>query len=138
MTRRSIPEPIRGHLGATDVGLRNLELDRQNPDLFAAPGTDHGSMPNLKFSFGTAHNRMEAGGWARDIRELPAAKTMAGVRLRLDSGVVGEIHWHKEAGWGYVLQGNVRINPAELVQGHLNLDETAMKALRRSTRTVFR
>jgi oxalate decarboxylase len=27
---------------------------------------------------------------------------------------------------------------ADLVQGHLNLDETAMKALRRGTRTVIR
>jgi hypothetical protein len=30
------------------------------------------------------------------------------------------------------------LTPAELVQGHLNLDETAMKALRRGTRTVVR
>jgi oxalate decarboxylase len=46
---------------ATDVGPRNLELDRQNPDLCAAPDTDHGSIPNLKFSFGAAHNRLEDG-----------------------------------------------------------------------------
>jgi oxalate decarboxylase len=30
------------------------------------------------------------------------------------------------------------LTPAELVQGHLNLDETAMKALRRGSRTVVR
>ena len=115
MTTQSIPQPVRGHLGETDVGPRNLELDCQNPDLMAAPDTDHGSIPNLKFSFGTAHNRMEDGGWAREItvRELPVAKSMAGVCMRLGSGVVRELHWHKEGEWGYVLQGNVRITTVD-------------------------
>jgi oxalate decarboxylase len=62
MTAPTIPQPIRGHLGTTDVGPRSLELDRQNPDLFAAPDTDRGSIPNLRFSFGMAHNRLEDGG----------------------------------------------------------------------------
>ncbi len=33
---------------------------------------------------------------------------MAGVNMRLDSGAVRELHWHKEAEWAYILQGNVR------------------------------
>jgi oxalate decarboxylase len=58
-----------------------------------------------------AHNRLEDGGWAREVtvRELPIAKSMAGVDMRLDSGVVRELHWHKEAEWAYILQGNVRL-----------------------------
>jgi oxalate decarboxylase len=98
MTIQSIPQPIRSHLGATNVGSPNLEPGRQNPDLFAAPGTDHGAIPNLRFPIGTAHNRVEDGDWAREItvRELPAAKTMAEVCMRLDSGMVREMHWHKE------------------------------------------
>ncbi|MGE4372424.1 MAG: hypothetical protein AB7E29_05865 [Xanthobacter sp.] len=46
-----------------------------------------------------AHNRLEEGGWAREAtaRELPAAKNLAGVDMRLDAGVVRELHWHKEA-----------------------------------------
>jgi len=103
-------QPIRGNKGATDPGPRNLELDRQNPDAFTPPETDSGSLPNMKFSFGMAHNRLEDGGWAREVtvRELPVSKSMAGVNMRLDSGVVRELHWHKEAEWAYILEGHVR------------------------------
>jgi len=104
-------EPIRGAKGATDPGPRNLVLDAQNPDVLVPPETDNGSLPNLKFSFAMAHNRLEDGGWAREVtvRELPVAKSMAGVNMRLDSGVVRELHWHKEAEWAYILQGKVRL-----------------------------
>jgi oxalate decarboxylase len=49
--------------------------DAENPDLLRAPATDHGTVPNLRFSFSDAHNRLEDGGWAREVtvRELPAA-----------------------------------------------------------------
>jgi oxalate decarboxylase len=43
------------------------------------------------------------------VRELPVAKSMAGVDMRLDEGVVRELHWHKEAEWAYILEGNVRL-----------------------------
>lgn len=104
-------EPIRGTKGASDPGPRNVMLDLQNPDVLLPPETDTGSLPNLKFSFGMAHNRLEDGGWAREVtvRELPVAKSMAGVNMRLDSGVVRELHWHKEAEWAYILQGKVRL-----------------------------
>jgi oxalate decarboxylase len=88
MSTGDIPQPIRGALGASSVGPRNIEIDRQNPDLLASPDTDHGSIPNLKFSFSLAHNRLLEGGWAREvtIRELPAATSMAGVNMRLGPG----------------------------------------------------
>lgn len=41
-------QPIRGSMGATDLGPRNLLLDQQNPDVFLPPATDIGSIPNLK------------------------------------------------------------------------------------------
>lgn len=53
-----IPQPMRNGLGATDPGPRNVLLDRQNPALLASPSTDHGTLPNLKFSFSQAHNRL--------------------------------------------------------------------------------
>jgi oxalate decarboxylase len=107
----STPQPIRGDKGATDPGPRNVELDLQNPDIFTPPETDHGSLPNLKFSFSLAHNRLEDGGWAREItvRELPVAKSMAGVNMRLGPGVVRELHWHKEAEWSYITEGKARL-----------------------------
>lgn len=111
MTEKNAPQPIRGDKGASDPGPRNISLDIQNPDILIPPETDNGSIPNLKFSFGMAHNRLEEGGWAREVtvRELPAAKGLAGVDMRLDSGVVRELHWHKEAEWGYVLEGRCRV-----------------------------
>ncbi|TFW56714.1 cupin domain-containing protein [Bradyrhizobium sp. MOS001] len=111
MVSSSNPEPIIGKFGANDPGPRNVELDRQNPDILTPPRTDNGSIPNLKFSFGMAHNRLEVGGWAREVtvRDLPAATGLAGVDTRLASGVVREMHWHKEAEWGYVLDGRCRV-----------------------------
>ncbi len=109
-------QPIRGRKGASDPGPRNIELDRQNPDLLSPPETDHGLLPNLKFSFSQAHNRLEEGGWAREVtvRELPVATSMAGVNMRLGPGVVRELHWHKEAEWGYVTEGRVRVTVVDV------------------------
>lgn len=110
MNSSNPPQPVRGSLGAPSLGPRNIEIERQNPDLLASPDTDHGSIPNLKFSMSLAHNRLLDGGWAREvtIRELPAATSMAGVNMRLGPGVVRELHWHKEAEWAYILKGHVR------------------------------
>ncbi len=103
-------QPIRGTQGADILGPRNLEAEKQNPDLLIPPETDHGGIPNLKFSFAMAHNRLEDGGWAREVtqREMGAMKEMAIVNMRLPAGVVRELHWHKEGEWAYVLKGKVR------------------------------
>jgi oxalate decarboxylase len=68
-------------------------------------------LPNLKFSFADAHNRLAPAGWARQItaRELPVSKPIAGVNMRLNAGGVRELHWHKEAEWSYMLKGKARI-----------------------------
>jgi oxalate decarboxylase len=110
-TRTDLPEPIRDGLGATILGPRNLELERQNPDLLRSPYTDQGTVPNLKFSFSDARNRLLPGGWSREVtaRELPISTTMAGVDMRLKPGAIRELHWHKEAEWAYMLAGHCRI-----------------------------
>lgn len=103
-------QPIVGTRGADIAGPRNAELEAQNPDILIPPSTDKGGLPNLKFPFSMAHNRLEDGGWAREvtIRELGALKELAIVNMRLGPGVVREMHWHKEAEWAYVLSGRVR------------------------------
>lgn len=110
MTDKAPIQPIYGSRGATDAGPRNLEMDLQNPDVLIPPETDNGSLPNMKFPFAMAHNRLEDGGWAREVtvREFPVAATMAGVNMRLGPGVVRELHWHKQTEWAYILRGNVR------------------------------
>jgi hypothetical protein len=46
-----VPQPQRPSRGGTDPGPRNLMRDRQNSDLLVPPSTDHGTLPNLRFSF---------------------------------------------------------------------------------------
>jgi oxalate decarboxylase len=109
------PQPIRGNLGAPIMGPRNIPLERENPDLLASPDTDSGTIPNLKFSFAAARNRLLEGGWAREVtvRELPVATELAGVNMRLKPGGIREMHWHKEVEWAYMLAGRARITAVD-------------------------
>jgi len=106
-----LPEPIRNGQGGSIMGPRNVPLEEENPNLLASPDTDDGTIPNLKFSFSAARNRLLSGGWSREVtvRELPIATTMAGVNMRLNPGAIRELHWHKEAEWAYMLAGRSRI-----------------------------
>jgi oxalate decarboxylase len=115
LTKSTVPEPIRGDVGASILGPRNLPLEKENPDLLASPLTDAGTIPNLKFSFAAARNRLLTGGWAREVtaRELPVATTLAGVNMRLKPGAIRELHWHKEAEWAYMLAGSARISAVD-------------------------
>lgn len=118
------PAPVRGADGAPILGPRNPAREAQDPFTVRPPATDHGTMPNLKWSFADSHMRLEEGGWARQttIRELPVSKAMAGVNMRLKAGVVREMHWHKEAEWSYMLQGRARITAVD-AQGRTFADD---------------
>jgi oxalate decarboxylase len=109
--RDTAPVPVEGNRGAPILGPRNPQREAQDPDLVAPPPTDHGGLPNLRFSFADAHVKMSVGGWSRQVtqRELPIATTIAGVNMRLTAGGVRELHWHKEAEWSYMLAGTARI-----------------------------
>jgi oxalate decarboxylase len=118
------PEPIRGDLGASILGPRNIPLERENPDLLIAPDTDAGTVPNLKWPFALSHNRVLSGGWARETttRELPISTEIAGVNMRLKPGGIRELHWHKEAEWAYVIAGSCRISLLD-EEGRLFIDD---------------
>src|SRR5919107_2547905 len=121
-----VPQPIRGEEGATILGPHNVPLERENPNLLVSPRTDAGTVPNLKFSFAAARNRVLTGGWAREIttRELPVAKEIAGVDMRMKPGAMRELHWHKEAEWGYVIAGSCRVSLLD-EEGRLFLDDVS-------------
>jgi oxalate decarboxylase len=108
-------QPIEGRRGATFMGPRNLARERENPSLLRPPSTDHGAMPNLRFSFADAHMKMREGGWSREVttRDLPVSTTMAGVNMRLTSGGVRELHWHKQAEWSFMLAGTARVTAVD-------------------------
>ncbi len=114
-TPETMLQPQDGTRGGTDFGPRDYVRDRENPDLLVSPVTDKGTMPNLTFSYSDVHTRLQDGGWSREVtvRELPVSATLAGVNMRLNAGTdktgVRELHWHKEAEWGIVLSGSVRL-----------------------------
>jgi oxalate decarboxylase len=61
------PQPTKDGKRSNDPGPRNLERDRQNPDLRKPPTTDHGTIPNLRFSFSDIHNGWRKAGAAREV-----------------------------------------------------------------------
>jgi oxalate decarboxylase len=127
MTIQDGSQPIRGDRGARILGPRNVPLERENPDLLASPYTDAGTIPNLKFSFAAARNRLSTGGWSREVtvRELPIATTLAGVNMGIKPGGIRELHWHKEAEWAYMLAGRCRITAID-PQGRNFMDDVGV------------
>lgn len=61
------PEPFSAKGGASVLGPRNVTREMQSPDMMRPPSTDHGTMPNMKWSFADSHTRIEEGGWARQV-----------------------------------------------------------------------
>lgn len=109
---REVPQPERDDgAGGPDLGPRDVLRDLENPDQFVPPVTDAGTLPNMVFSFSDAHMQLNHGGWSREVteRELPIAKTLAGVNMSLRPGGVRELHWHQQAEWAYMLLGSARI-----------------------------
>src|SRR6266404_164531 len=126
-TGQAVPQPQRPGRGGTDPGPRNLSRDLQNPDMLNPPSTDHGTVPNLRFSFSDAHMRQESGGWTRQVtvREFGISKDIAGVNMRLNAGAIRELHWHKAAEWAYMLYGSARITAID-AQGQNFVDDVGV------------
>src|SRR5262249_52081555 len=110
-----LSEPRRPGRGGSNPGPKNPGRIQQNPDMIAPPATDHGTLPNLRFSFDDSHTRIEPGGWTRQVtvRELGISKNIAGVNMRLNAGGVRELRWHKAAEWAFVLTGTARITAVD-------------------------
>jgi oxalate decarboxylase len=107
----TMTEPRRPGQGGSNPGPKNPVRASQNADMLSPPATDHGTLPNLRFSFDDSHMRLETGGWTRQVtvRELGISKNVAGVNMRLNAGGIRELHWHKAAEWAYMLTGKARI-----------------------------
>jgi oxalate decarboxylase len=86
-------------------------LDAANPDSLVPPATDHGDVPTFKYPFSFGRNRVQPGGWARQVtvRDLPVSTDLAGVNMRLTAGGIRELHWHLPAEWSMMLYGSARI-----------------------------
>lgn len=116
------------NLGGTEDGPRDIMREREHPDMMVPPKTDSGTLPNLRFSFSDTHALLKDGGWTREVtvRELPAARQIAGVNMRLNPGEhqtgVRELHWHKENEWAYMISGGARITIVD-TEGNLFVDD---------------
>ena len=99
------------HSSSLPTGANNPALHEENPDSVTPPPTDYSNTPAFKYPFTFAHKREQPGGWARQVtvEDLPISKTIAGVQMRLISGGIRELHWHKAAEWSLMLYGNARI-----------------------------
>lgn len=98
------PQPIRGDRGNTDPGPRTYEYERLNPDIYAPPETDQGTVPQSMWPLGLSRNLFGTGkesGWTRQQNQdnLPVASAMAGVDMRLAPNAYRELHWHTAGEW---------------------------------------
>lgn len=84
-------------------------------------------MPGFKFPFSLANKRVHHGGWSREVtaRELPIAKELVGVNMRLEAGGIRELHWHKAAEWSIMLYGTPRITGLD-AQGRSFVDDVGL------------
>jgi oxalate decarboxylase len=93
------------------IGPDNPALHEENPDSVTPPPTDHGNVKPFKYPFDYSHNRIQEGGWARQVtvQDLPVATTLAGVNMRLIAGGIRELHWHAAGEWAIMLYGSARV-----------------------------
>ncbi|KAF8465540.1 oxalate decarboxylase [Kalaharituber pfeilii] len=99
----------------TIVGGTNPELDRQNPHTFDPPDTDHGAVVNFKWAFSLSQTYLKDGGWVREqlVTDLPPSKDMSAAQEYLQKGAIRELHWHRVAEWGIVLEGEIMVSAVD-------------------------
>ena len=108
---------------ASNPGPENGPLAAENPSSEMPPPTDHGDVPAFWYSFSLAHNRIQEGGWARqvNVKDLPLSKDIAGVNMRLTTGGVRELHWHQAGEWAIMLSGSARLTAMDAEgRGYVN------------------
>ncbi|MBA4017951.1 MAG: oxalate decarboxylase [Pirellula sp.] len=68
-------------------------------------------LPTFKFALEKSVGKVigNSSGKEATVKQLPISKGLAGVSMRLDPGVMRELHWHATAAeWALVLEGDVR------------------------------
>ncbi|MFO0908726.1 MAG: cupin domain-containing protein [Isosphaeraceae bacterium] len=68
-------------------------------------------LPTFKFELEKSEGKTLGGSYGKEatVAQLPISKGIAGVSMRLEPGVMRELHWHATAAeWAFVLEGRVR------------------------------
>ena len=95
----------------TDPGPNNQVIQRQFPSFQDPPATDINGMDLFWSSFNNAHKRIQSGGWAREVtqEDFALSADVSGVNMRLGAGGVREMHWHQQAEWAIMTDGQCRV-----------------------------
>jgi oxalate decarboxylase len=95
----------------TDPGPQDQGLAGNEPAFLDPPATDVNGMPQYWASFNLSPKRIQNGGWARQITQddFKISTSIAGVNMRLGPGGVRELHWHQQAEWAIMTNGNCRV-----------------------------
>jgi len=75
------------------------------------PVTSGKELPSFKFELEKSEGRVMGGSYGKEatVAQLPISKGLAGVAMRMEPGVMRELHWHATAAeWGFVTEGMVR------------------------------
>jgi oxalate decarboxylase len=83
------------------------------------------SLPEFTFALEKSQGRVQGGSYGKEatVKQLPISKGIAGVSMRLEPGVMRELHWHATAAeWAYVVTGRVRTTVVD-PQGRTGIDD---------------
>ena len=75
------------------------------------PVTSGKELPTFKFELEKSEGRVMGGSYGKEatVAQLPISKGIAGVSMRMEPGVMRELHWHATAAeWAFVTEGLVR------------------------------
>jgi oxalate decarboxylase len=75
------------------------------------PVTSGKELPTFKFELEKSQGRVLEGSYGKEVtvEQLPISKAIAGVSMRMEPGVMRELHWHATAAeWAFVTEGMVR------------------------------
>ena len=79
--------------------------------MFPIPSTSGKELPTFKFELEKSEGRVMDGSYGKEatVEQLPISKGLAGVSMRMEPGVMRELHWHATAAeWAFVTDGRVR------------------------------
>lgn len=82
-------------------------------------------LPTFKFELEKSRGKVIGGSVGKEstVKQLPIAKGIAGVSMRLEPGAMRELHWHATAAeWAFVLEGQVRTSVID-PQGRAEINE---------------
>jgi oxalate decarboxylase len=106
----------RGFVGSAAAGLLGADPSAAGGDFpfknnVPDPLLEGKELPTFKFELEKSEGRVDRGSFGKEatVKQLPISKGLAGVSMRLEPGVMRELHWHATAAeWAFVLEGRCR------------------------------